>query len=88
MGSVLNHDLPKSNAEVVNVNVAMLTLAEKKVLQNSPAREIAGGMVRLPQNKKHAKLAAHVKALGNANNSPATRSKGRSYGGGVSTIVF
>ena len=89
MKNILAHNVPKSGG-AVNVNVAMLTAAEKKVLQNSPAREISGGMVRLPRNNKFSKKQqqAMKMALKEANPSPVTRGKGRSYGGGTSSIVF
>lgn len=87
MKSVLSHNIPKQPKSHVNVNIAFLTAAEKKVLVNSPAREISGGMARMPANKRGQELAT-ARRLHEVNDSPITRSKGRSYGGGKSTIVF
>ena len=88
MKNVLSHDIPQSDS-AINVNVAMLTAAEKKVLQNSPARETCGGMVRIPADKVHKAVQnVSAQALHDANPSPVTRSKGRSSGGGSSSIVF
>ncbi len=87
MKSVLSHDVPKNSPTAQVVNVALLTIAEKKVLANSPAREIGGGVARMPIGKRATELAA-VQALHESNPSPVTRSKGRSYGGGKSSIVF
>ena len=89
MKNVLAHDPVKQTAKAVNVNVAMLSAAEKKVLEHSPAREVSGGMVRIPVKKFAGKdQERFAQALKDANPSPVTRRKGRSYGGGVSSIVF
>ena len=89
MASVLRHDGPEPGAQAINVNVAMLTMAEKKVLQNSPAREVSGGMVVLPKSSLSKETQMRMgQALHDANPSPKVRSKGRSSGGGKSSIVF
>ena len=94
MKSVLNHEFTPATDQAVNVNVAFLSASEKKILQHSPAREVPGGMARIPKTKATTgqKSVLNTKpavAFSDTNNpSPVTRSKGRSWGGGVSSIVF
>lgn len=88
MKNILNHEVPASSTKSIHVNVALLTAEEKKTLLNSPARETTGGLVRVKPSKRHQDMVTATKALQETNPSPVTRNKGRSFGGGVSSIVF